>query len=91
MQKKKGNTNYESRFSGPRHTPAMHQNFFKKDLIGILMAQSDHGKAVTNEHDIDAGSVNGQGGREVVGGDHGDGLVLFVHGSQGSDGYFFLD
>lgn len=69
----------------------MHQNLLKKDLIGILMTQGNHSKAVANEYDINASSVDGQGGREVVGGDHGDGLVPFVHGSQGSDGYFLLD
>lgn len=67
----------------------MHQNFLQQDLIGIIMAQGHHSKTVANKYNVYSSRVDGEGGREVVGGDHGDGLVLLVHGAQGTDGHFF--
>ena len=54
---------------------AMDEHFFERDREGGVVAVDDHGSGVTHEANIDAGQVEMDRRRVVVGGDHGEGLA----------------
>ena len=60
----------------------MENHLIQDHLASVLHPQRDHGETVAYKNDIDAGGIGHMGAREVVGGDHGDGLPGFVQGSQ---------
>ena len=53
----------------------MDKHFFERDREGGVVAVDYHGSGVTDEANIDAGQVEMDRRRVVVGGDHGDGLA----------------
>ena len=75
----------ESRLRSARDRAAVHQHVLQRDLACILHAHGDHGEAVADEDDVHAGMIGDVGGGEVVGGDHGHGLVPAVQRLQGVD------
>lgn len=69
-----------------RDGPAVHQHLLHHHFACVFHAQRDHGEAVADEDHIHARVVSDEGAGEVVGGYHGDGLVLAVQRLQGLDG-----
>lgn len=57
---------------------AMDEHFVERDGQCGVMTVNHHGGRVTDEADIDPGSVEVHCGGIVVGGDHGDGLAFLV-------------
>ena len=69
-----------------RNGAAVQQHLLHDHLTGILHAERDHGKTVTDQYYIHAGMVGDVCTWEVVGGDHGDWFVLSVEALQCVDG-----
>jgi hypothetical protein len=76
----------ESTLGGARNGFTVEQHFFHQDFAGVFHTQRDHGETVAYQDHVHACLVGDESTGEVVRGDHGDGLVLAVHGLQRGDG-----
>lgn len=60
------------------HGSAVNKHFIKRDRKGGVIPMNHHGGRVADQANVDAGGVQVDRRRVVVGGDHGDGLALLV-------------
>ena len=64
----------------------MQDHLVEKHLARVFHAQGHHGKAVTDEDDIDSGRIGHMRAREIMGRDGDDGLLRLVERSQAVQG-----
>ena len=69
--------------------PTMEQHLFYQDFASVFHAQSNHGKAVTDQDDIHACTIGNMGTGKVVGSHDGDGVAFSVLRADGGDGDLF--
>ncbi len=72
-----------------RHRPAVVQHILHGDRQGVGIAQHHHTQRIAHQDDIDSRLVDGQGGRIIVGGEHGDGFAALLLAAQRQRRDFF--
>jgi hypothetical protein len=57
----------------------MQNHIIKSHGICIIHSQSDHRQTISDKNHIHSGAIGDECRGEIMGGEHGDGFMLFVH------------